>query len=116
MALILQFVTKRYRPPIYWFAVVAISVVGTLITDTMSETYSIPLTTSTIVFSIMLAATFAIWFAFERTLSIHTIFTTRREAFYWLAVLFTFALGTAVGDLLSEKLNLGYLLALGIFA
>ena len=72
--------------------------------------------TTTIVFSSALIATFAIWFAFERTLSVHTIFTTRREAFYWLAILFTFALGTSVGDYLSETLELGYLAALGIFA
>ena len=73
------------------------------------------LTTSTIVFSIVLAAVFAGWFAVERTLSIHTIFTTRREAFYWLAILFTFALGTAAGDLSAEKLDLGYAVSIAIF-
>ena len=81
---------------------------GTLITDNMTDRYNVPLTTSTIVFSIVLAAVFASWYAVERTLSIHTISTTRREAFYWLAILFTFALGTAAGDLSAEKLDLGY--------
>src|SRR5438128_3347669 len=74
------------------------------------------LVTTTIVFSILLAAVFAVWFASERTLSIHTIYTTRREAFYWLAVLFTFALGTAAGDLTAERLNVGYAWSLAIFA
>ena len=67
-----------------------------------------PLTTSTIVFAVALAVVFAVWYAVERTLSIHTIVTTRREAFYWLAILFTFALGTAAGDLVAEKLDLGF--------
>jgi uncharacterized membrane-anchored protein len=75
----------------------------------------VPLTTSTIVFSIVLATVFAVWFAVERTLSIHTIFTSRREAFYWLAILFTFALGTAAGDLSAEKLDLGYAVSILIF-
>jgi uncharacterized membrane-anchored protein len=115
ISLAFQFMTKRYRPGVYWFAVVVISIFGTLITDNLVDNYAVALETTTIVFSIALALTFAVWYAFERTLSIHTIFTTRREAFYWLAVLFTFALGTAAGDLMSERLNLGYLLALGIF-
>jgi uncharacterized membrane-anchored protein len=68
----------------------------------------VPLTTSTAVFAVVLAIVFGVWYAAERTLSIHTIFTTRREAFYWLAILFTFALGTAAGDLSAEKFSLGY--------
>jgi uncharacterized membrane-anchored protein len=88
--------------------VVVISVFGTLITDNMTDRYNVPLTTSTILFAVILAVVFAVWYAFERTLSIHTIFTTRREAFYWLAILFTFALGTAAGDLSAEKFSLGY--------
>jgi uncharacterized membrane-anchored protein len=115
-ALIAQFATTRYRPGIYWLAVVLISVVGTLITDNLVDTYGVPLQTTTIAFGIALAITFAVWYASERTLSIHTIFTTRRESFYWLAVLFTFALGTAAGDYLSEQLALGYLNALFLFA
>jgi uncharacterized membrane-anchored protein len=83
-------------------------VFGTLITDNLTDKYNVSLTTSTIIFAVVLAAVFATWFAVEGTLSIHTIFTTRREGFYWLAILFTFALGTAAGDLSAEKLNLGY--------
>lgn len=110
-ALILQFAQKQYKPSYYWLAVVLISVVGTLITDYLVDTMGISLVTTTIWFSVALAATFALWYMFEETLSIHTIFTTRREAFYWLAILFTFALGTAAGDLAAEGLNLGYLQA-----
>ena len=95
-------------PAIYWLAVVLISVVGTLITDNLTDNFGVSLVTTTIVFAIVLAAVFAAWYASERTLSIHTIVTTRREAFYWLAVLFTFALGTAAGDLTAERLAVGY--------
>ena len=109
VALVLQFAQKRYVPWIYWISVVLISVVGTLITDNMVDNFGISLETSTIFFSLALAATFAVWYGFERTLSIHTIHTTRREAFYWLAILFTFALGTAAGDLVAEGFGLGYL-------
>ena len=113
--LAVQFRLRRYVPGVYWSVVVVISVFGTLITDNMTDHYNVPLTTSTIVFSIILAAVFAGWYAVERTLSIHTIFTTRREAFYWLAILFTFALGTAAGDLSAEKLDLGYAVSILIF-
>ena len=85
-----------------------ISVVGTLITDNLTDNFGVSLVTTTVVFSVVLAAVFAAWYASERTLSIHTIVTTRREAFYWLAVLFTFALGTAAGDLTAERLAVGY--------
>lgn len=104
-----QLSTKRYIPSAYWLAVVMISIVGTLVTDNLIDTFGVPLTTTTEVFSVALAATFAVWFAVERTLSIHAIFTNRREAFYWLAIFLTFALGTAVGDLISEHFALGYL-------
>ena len=90
---------------------VLISVVGTLITDNLTDHFGVPLPASTAVFGGALAATFATWFAVERTLSIHTIMTSRREAFYWLTILFTFALGTAAGDLVAERLNLGYLVS-----
>src|SRR6478735_6120539 len=106
--LLAQFRARRYIPPIYWSVVVVISVFGTLITDNMTDVYNVPLTTSTALFSVILAAVFAGWYAVERTLSIHSIVTTRRERFYWLAILFTFALGTAAGDLTAEKLDLGY--------
>src|SRR6201989_2026972 len=95
--LVVQFRLRRYVPAAYWSVVVVISVFGTLITDNMTDRYNVALTTSTPIFAIALAIVFAIWWSFERTLSIHTIFTTRREAFYWLAILFTFALGTAAG-------------------
>src|SRR3954466_12958955 len=97
--LVFQFRARRYVPPIYWLGIVLISVVGTQITDNLSDNHGVSLVTTTTVFSVLLAATFAVWYWSERTLSIHTIFTTRREAFYWLAVLFTFSLGTAAGDL-----------------
>ena len=108
VALFFQFRLRRYVPGVYWLAVVLISVVGTLITDNLTDNFGVSLVTTTIVFSLALAATFAAWYASERTLSIHSIVTTRREAFYWLAVLFTFALGTAAGDLTAERLAVGY--------
>ena len=107
-AIVWQFRQRAYVPAYYWFAVVLISVVGTLITDNMTDALGIPLITSSIGFTLALAATFAAWFAVERTLSIHEVFTFRREAFYWLAILFTFALGTAVGDLISEAFGVGF--------
>lgn len=115
VVLAVQFRLDRYVPSVYWLAVVLISIVGTLITDNLVDNFGVALETTTIVFSVALAATFAIWYASERTLSIHTIYTTRREAFYWLAILFTFALGTAAGDLLAEGLALGYLASAVIF-
>ncbi len=96
--LVAQFRLDRYVPGVYWLAVVLISVVGTLATDTLTDSRGVPLAVSSVIFAVALAAVFAIWYARERTLSIHTITTTPREGFYWLAVLVTFALGTAVGD------------------
>jgi len=93
-----------------------LSVVGTLFSDYLVDNLGVALQTTTIGFAIVVAAIFASWYASERTLSIHTIVTTRREAFYWLAILFTFALGTSAGDLAAEKLSLGYLTAALIFA
>lgn len=106
--LLAQLRLRRYVPGIYWAVVVVISVFGTLITDTMTDAHNVPLTTSTSIFAVILAVVFAVWFAVERTLSIHSIVTSRREAFYWLAILFTFSLGTAAGDLVAEKASLGY--------
>ena len=94
-ALLYQVRTERYVPWIYWVTVVLISIVGTLITDNLVDNLGVSLETTTIIFAIALAATFALWYASERTLSIHTIYTLRRELFYWAAILFTFALGTA---------------------
>jgi uncharacterized membrane-anchored protein len=113
--LVFQFRSDRYKPGVYWLAVVLISVVGTLITDNLTDNYGVALETTTIIFAIALAITFGAWYASERTLSIHTIYTTRREGFYWLAVLFTFALGTAGGDLVAERFSIGYWKAALIF-
>jgi uncharacterized membrane-anchored protein len=114
VALVFQFRARRYVPGVYWAAVVLISVVGTLISDKLADDVGVPLETTTILFGVLLAVTFAAWFATERTLSIHTICTRRREAFYWLAILFTFALGTSAGDLIGEQLGIGYWPTVGI--
>lgn len=107
--LYLQFKATKYVPGIYWTTVVLISVFGTLVTDNLTDAMGVPLEVSTIVFSVLLGLTFLFWYLSEKTLSIHSIYTRRREVFYWLTILFTFALGTAVGDLYSEQLGFGYL-------
>ena len=107
-ALIWQMRTKAYMPTPYWLTVVLISVVGTLVSDNLVDGLGISLVTTSIVFALILAAVFAAWYSSEKTLSVHTIVTTRRESFYWAAILFTFAMGTSVGDLISETLNMGY--------
>lgn len=114
-ALALQLRRQRYVPWVYWLVVVLISIVGTLISDNLVDNFGVSLWTTTALFSVALAATFVAWWRSERTLSIHTIVTRRRETFYWLAILFTFALGTSAGDLVSEQLALGYLTAAVIF-
>jgi uncharacterized membrane-anchored protein len=116
ITLFFQFRSRKYVPGIYWLAVVLLSVVGTLVTDNLVDNFGVTLPTTTVVFGVALAATFAAWYASEKTLSIHAVTTTRREAFYWSAILFTFALGTAAGDLTAEKLNLGYWLSAVMFA
>ncbi len=107
--LFLQFRAKKYIPALYWSTVVLISIFGTLVTDIMTDSIGVPLEISTVGFSIALMITFAVWYVNEKTLSMHSINTRKREAFYWLAILFTFALGTASGDLMAESLGLGYL-------
>ena len=107
-ALMVQFAQRRYVPWSDWLAVVLISIVGTLVTDNLVDNFGVVLTTA-IAFSLLLGAVFAVWYIVEGALSIHTICNTRREAFYWLAILFAFALGTFVGDLVAEKFSLGYL-------
>lgn len=109
IVLAMQFRTKHYNPVIYWATVVLISVFGTLVTDNLTDAMGVPLEWSTLAFTILLAGTFYLWYRSEGTLSIHSIFTPKREVYYWLTILFTFALGTAVGDLYSEQLGLGYL-------
>ena len=116
VALFIQLRAKKYTPWAYWLTVILISIVGTLITDNLSDRLHVPLAVSTVVFSILLIVTFIVWFLNERTLSIHSIYTLKRELFYWLAILFTFALGTAGGDFMGEALHLGYLVSLSIFS
>lgn len=108
VALYFQFRESQYNPKVYWLAVVLISVFGTLITDILSDEIGVPLEASTLFFSVTLLITFVIWYEQEKTLSIHSIVTWRRELFYWFAILSTFALGTAAGDLMAESLGLGY--------
>jgi uncharacterized membrane-anchored protein len=114
-ALLIQFKLKRYVPVSYWLVVVMVSVVGTLITDNLVDNLGVSLVTITVLFSIALAAVFALWYASEKTLSIHSIHTAKREFFYWAAILFTFALGTAAGDLVAERLAVGYALSAVMF-
>lgn len=114
--LFMQFRAKKYVPWVYWLSVVLISVVGTQITDNLTDNFGVPLAATTALFAIALAIVFGLWYRVEHTLSIHSIRTTRREAFYWLAILFTFALGTSAGDWMAEGLNFGYLISALIFA
>lgn len=106
--LYMQIHAKRYIPWLYWMTVVMVSIVGTLITDNLTDNLGVPLQVSTAVFAVLLMATFALWYKVEGSLSIHSIYTWRRELFYWAAILLTFALGTAAGDLMAESVGLGY--------
>lgn len=115
LVLIIQMRNDHYVPWQYWLVVVFLSVVGTLLTDTLTDELGVSLYASTGIFTFALITTFMIWHRSEHTLSIHDIDSVRREAFYWAAILFTFALGTAGGDLVSEKLGQGYLTASVIF-
>ncbi len=107
-ALFTQLRTRRYTPWIYWLTVVLVSVVGTQITDLLTDGLGVSLYVSTSVFAVTLAAIFFVWYRVERTLSIHDIVTRSRELFYWAAILCTFALGTAAGDLATEAVGLGF--------
>ncbi|WP_190127776.1 COG4705 family protein [Streptomyces mashuensis] len=115
-ALVAQFRARAYRPGLYWLVVALVSVVGTLITDNLTDNLGVPLEASTGAFALALLGVFAVWYRSERTLSIHHVDSARREGFYWLAVLFTFALGTAAGDLVAERMDLGYWLSAALFA
>ncbi|HEY8871279.1 MAG TPA: hypothetical protein VIM30_18055 [Candidatus Limnocylindrales bacterium] len=108
VALFLQFRARSYAAALYWLAVVMVAVFGTMVADVIHVGLGIPYLVSTAGFSVALAATFVAWYRSERTLSIHTIFTRRREAFYWATVMATFALGTAAGDMTASTLGLGY--------
>ncbi len=116
IVLVIQLKAREYIPWKYWLTVVFVSILGTLITDNMTDNLGIPLAYSTIGFSVVLAVVFAIWYAREKTLSIHHIDTFPRELFYWVAILATFALGTAAGDWFAEGLNIGYQNSTLIFA
>ena len=116
ISLIIQVKSKKYIPWKYWLAVVLISIFGTLVTDNLVDNYGVALKNTTILFSVALLASFAAWYASEKTLSIHTIYTKKRELFYWLVILFTFALGTAAGDLVAEGMHLGYATSAFMFA
>lgn len=110
-----QMRANRYIPWLYWLTVTLISVVGTLVTDNLTDQFGVPLPVSTALFAMALLVTFAAWWGSERSLSIHSVSSGRREAFYWAAILFTFALGTASGDLAAERLQLGYALSAALF-
>ena len=116
VSLIVQLRTRAYTPWIYWLTVVLVSVVGTQITDILTDGLGVSLYLSTAVFAALLAGIFAVWYRSERTLSILTISTRKRELFYWAAILCTFALGTAAGDLATEALGLGFQVGVVIFA
>jgi uncharacterized membrane-anchored protein len=116
IVLVVQFRASAYRPGVYWPAVAVVSVVGTLTSDNLTDALGVPLKTSTTIFAIALAVVFVVWYRREQTLSLHHIDTTSRESFYWLTVMFTFALGTAAGDLVSERIDLGYWLSALLFA
>lgn len=115
-SLLVQLRARKYIPWSYWITVVLISIFGTLISDNLRDKTQVPLTVSTLAFSLILLATLAAWFARERTLSVRTINTARREHLYWLVMLMTFALGTSMGDLLSKGMHLGYATSALVFA
>jgi uncharacterized membrane-anchored protein len=109
IALALQFHMRRYVAWTYWFAVVMVGVFGTMAADVLHVGFHVPYAASTVLYAVVLAVIFILWQRTEKTLSIHSISTARREAFYWATVVATFALGTAAGDLTSRTLGLGYL-------
>jgi uncharacterized membrane-anchored protein len=109
VAIVLQFRTKRYVAWIYWLAVVMVAVFGTMAADVLHIKFHVPYVASSTFYAIVLTVIFVLWYRSEGTLSIHSIRTPRREAFYWATVLATFALGTAVGDMTARTLHLGYL-------
>jgi uncharacterized membrane-anchored protein len=115
-ALILQLVVRRYIPWIYWLAVVMVAIFGTMVADVLHIVFHIPYVVSSVFFAIALAIVFVVWYVTEKTLSIHTINTPRRELFYWATVVTTFALGTAVGDMTATTLQLGYFASGVLFA
>jgi uncharacterized membrane-anchored protein len=108
IAMALQLLVRRYVPAIYWLAVAMVAVFGTMGADVVHIGLGIPYAVSSVFFALCLAVIFAVWYATERTLSIHSIYTPRRELFYWATVMATFALGTAAGDMTASTMGLGY--------
>jgi uncharacterized membrane-anchored protein len=115
-ALILQFRAVRYIPWTYWFTVLMVAIVGTMAADVLHKQFHVPYAASTAFFAVVLTVVFVVWHRVEGTLSIHSIVTPRRELFYWAAVMATFALGTAAGDLAAKTIGLGYLTSAVLFA
>ena len=115
-ALVLQFSVRRYVPWVYWLTVVMVAIFGTMAADVLHIGLGIPYIVSTAFFAAALVVIFSVWYISEKTLSIHSIYTRRRELFYWATVVTTFALGTAVGDLTATTLGLGYFLSGVMFA
>jgi uncharacterized membrane-anchored protein len=116
LALAMQFSMRRYVAWVYWLAVVMVSIFGTMAADVLHVGLGVPYIASALFFSLGLGLIFAVWYRSERTLSIHSIVSRRREALYWATVLTTFALGTAVGDMTAGTMHLGYLLSGAVFA
>ncbi len=115
-ALTLQFSMRRYIAWTYWLAVVGVGVFGTMAADVLHVGFGVPYAVSSVLYALMLVAVFVTWQKTEGTLSIHSVDTPRREAFYWAAVVATFAMGTALGDLTSITLHLGYFGSALLFA
>jgi len=115
VALTLQFLVRRYVAWIYWLAVIMVAIFGTMAADVTHVVLGIPYAVSTAFFALALACVFIVWYASERTLSIHSINTIRRELFYWATIMVTFALGTAAGDLTASTLHLGYFSSAWLF-
>jgi uncharacterized membrane-anchored protein len=115
VALIAQFSTKRYTPPVYWLTVTAVSIFGTMSADFLNQDLGMPLWASTAMLLGLQSVVFLVWYRTQRTLNVHSVNTPAREAFYWLTVIFTFALGTAAGDFASVTLGLGTLASTFVF-
>ena len=115
-ALAWQLRQRRYRPEVYWFAVAMVGVFGTMAADVAHVVLGLPYVVSTLLYALLLAAVFILWWRLERDLSVHAVTNTRRELFYWAAVVATFALGTALGDFTAVALGVGYLPSIALFA
>ncbi|WP_084269755.1 hypothetical protein [Patulibacter minatonensis] len=116
LAMRLQLRAREYRAPVYWFAVMMLAIFGTMVADGIKDGLGLSYAVTTPLFALGVASVFAVWHRVEGTLSIHSITTRRREAFYWTAVLATFALGTAAGDMTAMTLKLGYFGSAVLFA